>query len=490
MAELANPYLPVAACIPDGEPRVFGDRVYLYGSHDVAGTRFPCQGDYQCWSAPLNDLTQWRNEGTIYRRVQDPYIQQYLTRKIRLPFDQYLFAPDVIQIGTRWYLYYGVGMSGAGIGVAVADKPTGPFKYLGRVRYPAGEKPANWNDDQDGITDGDMALGKGQPMFTMPFGILHYHLEHYVYDPAVLYDNGRLFLYFGYEHCYVTELSTRDMRTMVKAPEIGRYVSNNLIAGRSRSGGWQMKNGASIRKIKNRYYLSYYATREKANALCYSTAPGPLGPFTYRGVLISLGDSAFHKPTAYQGSIHGGMFWTHGRYYQNYHRQTGSKFSDRQACLAELRMDQNGDFVPAKFTTQVLATGGLAWNRHFFATNACVLMDRHGKCRKRHAPFFSYRGRDQVVSNLRNGSKIGFKYLDFTNAPAKQVVQVDLLNAAHGQVEVLVDDEAVPIAVLTKEKQFCGQVCVPRGIHAIYFRFSGLRKAAFVSFRFKDNKNG
>ena len=32
---MSNPYLPKWEYIPDGEPRVFGDRVYVYGSHDV-----------------------------------------------------------------------------------------------------------------------------------------------------------------------------------------------------------------------------------------------------------------------------------------------------------------------------------------------------------------------------------------------------------------------------------------------------------------------
>ena len=31
---MANPYLPNWEYIPDGEPRVFGDRIYVYGSHD------------------------------------------------------------------------------------------------------------------------------------------------------------------------------------------------------------------------------------------------------------------------------------------------------------------------------------------------------------------------------------------------------------------------------------------------------------------------
>ncbi len=31
---MANPYLPGWEYIPDGEPHVFGDRVYIYGAHD------------------------------------------------------------------------------------------------------------------------------------------------------------------------------------------------------------------------------------------------------------------------------------------------------------------------------------------------------------------------------------------------------------------------------------------------------------------------
>ena len=37
--QVYNPYLPLYEYIPDGEPHVFGDRVYLYGSHDRAGGR-------------------------------------------------------------------------------------------------------------------------------------------------------------------------------------------------------------------------------------------------------------------------------------------------------------------------------------------------------------------------------------------------------------------------------------------------------------------
>lgn len=34
---MPNPYLPSWEYIPDGEPKCFGDRVYIYGSHDKPG---------------------------------------------------------------------------------------------------------------------------------------------------------------------------------------------------------------------------------------------------------------------------------------------------------------------------------------------------------------------------------------------------------------------------------------------------------------------
>ena len=34
---VCNPYLPLWEYVPDGEPRVFGDRLYVYGSHDRSG---------------------------------------------------------------------------------------------------------------------------------------------------------------------------------------------------------------------------------------------------------------------------------------------------------------------------------------------------------------------------------------------------------------------------------------------------------------------
>ena len=93
-----NPYLPSYEYIPDGEPYVFDGRVYVYGSHDRFGAMSFCENDYVTWSAPEEDLSDWRYEGIIFHRTDDP-----MNEDGKAP----LFAPDV-QKGTdgKYYLYY------------------------------------------------------------------------------------------------------------------------------------------------------------------------------------------------------------------------------------------------------------------------------------------------------------------------------------------------------------------------------------------------
>ena len=68
----ANPYLPLWEHLPDGEPRVFEDpdnpgkyRIYIIGSHDLRLTSY-CGPDIRAWSAPVEDLSSWRDEGPIF----------------------------------------------------------------------------------------------------------------------------------------------------------------------------------------------------------------------------------------------------------------------------------------------------------------------------------------------------------------------------------------------------------------------------------------
>ena len=119
---------------PDGEPHIFGDRIYLFGSHDTeGGDRYCSKGDYVGWSAPLDDLSDWRYEGVMYSAEQDPHTRPGVTD---------LYAPDVVQGNDgRYYLYYTLsGPAGEGfrepMSVAVCDTPAGKYEYLGFVRNP------------------------------------------------------------------------------------------------------------------------------------------------------------------------------------------------------------------------------------------------------------------------------------------------------------------------------------------------------------------
>ena len=124
-----NPYLPSWEYVPDGEPHVFGKRVYIYGSHDrFAGYAF-CQNDYVCWSAPVDDLTDWQYEGIIYTRAEAAHNEDGR---------QCLYAPDVTcGPDGRYYLYYALNETSA-ISVAVCDTPAGKYTYYGDVHYPDG----------------------------------------------------------------------------------------------------------------------------------------------------------------------------------------------------------------------------------------------------------------------------------------------------------------------------------------------------------------
>ena len=109
-----NPYLPSWEYIPDGEPYVFGDRVYVYGSHDYFNGYVFCMGDYVCWSAPVDDLGNWRYEGVIYPKTADP---------LNPEGKMCLYAPDVtVGPDGRYYLYYVLDKVPV-VSVAVCDTP-------------------------------------------------------------------------------------------------------------------------------------------------------------------------------------------------------------------------------------------------------------------------------------------------------------------------------------------------------------------------------
>ena len=124
-----NPYLPSYEYIPDGEPYVFGDRVYLFGSHDQFNGREFCPLDYVCWSAPVDDLSDWRKEGTTLTKDEAPdnFSGRYN-----------LWAPDVCcGPDGRYYMYYFTSFNNK-LWVASCDTPAGRYRLHDYVQYPDG----------------------------------------------------------------------------------------------------------------------------------------------------------------------------------------------------------------------------------------------------------------------------------------------------------------------------------------------------------------
>lgn len=135
--QIVNPYLPLDVCQPDGEPHVFNGRLYLFGSHDTLGGNRFCRENYEFYSAPLEDLTDWSSPGISYDKSLDPDVCE--TGKY-----PDLYAPDVVQGNDgRYYLYYAPSGGNANgfshaftdhIHVAVSQAPDGPYHYYGCVR--------------------------------------------------------------------------------------------------------------------------------------------------------------------------------------------------------------------------------------------------------------------------------------------------------------------------------------------------------------------
>ena len=95
--QAVNPYLPSWEYVPDAEPHIVDGRVYIYGSHDLFNGLNFCLGDYVCWSAPVDDLGNWRYEGVIFKREQDPaHIPSLADTDLQPAFFSYLHPPSII----------------------------------------------------------------------------------------------------------------------------------------------------------------------------------------------------------------------------------------------------------------------------------------------------------------------------------------------------------------------------------------------------------
>lgn len=452
-----NPYLPLWEYVPDGEPRVFGDRLYVYGSHEHAGAPFFCVDNYVVWSAPVIDLSDWRFEGVSYRRGQDPHDPE---GKLEL------FAPDVVQgADGRYYLFYCLRMRQE-FGVAVSNTPAGPFSFYGHIRH----------------ADGSIFNQQ------MP------------YDPSVLVDTvGRVYLYYGFgsetitsrfhvpvsEGCMMVELST-DFLTVLTEPKC--LIPRQAHACGTSFEGHGYVEGPSIRRINGRYYLIY--SSQAQHELCYATSIRPDGGFRYGGVVVSNGDVGYQGrcvPVYPLGNNHGGLVRIQGQDYIFYQRHTHCTQFSRQGCAEKIQILPDGSIPQVAITSCGLNPGPLSaqgsWNAalccHLTAQDPAVMANYRGLDPERHpAVWEEGAGTDRVsyVRNIRQGTVVGFKYF---STETERALAFTLRGQGRGVLEVRLDapDEREPVAcarvVPGKDWHVVSAVGAYHGIHALYLTYHG-----------------
>lgn len=328
-----NPVLPHDICIPDGEAHVFDDRLYVYGSFDIKSSEY-CSEEYHV--ASTSDMLTWkvadksldgkdipwpndknkkkyyitdmglRNPTPFYRKMlKDMHVPLGLMPKFLRPkyidFGKFvpnlnmLFAPDCACKDGRYYLYFCMGDYSEG--VAVSDNPNGPF--INPVRLPCG-------------------------------GI----------DPAIFIDDdGAAYYYWGQFRANAVKLNT-DMVTFDEDKVIKNVVTEEEHG---------FHEGSSMRKHNGIYYYVYPCIyrENKPTCLAYATSSSPLGPFTYRGVII---DNAKCDPQSW--NIHGSIQEFNGQWYVFYHRCSKNNKSNRRLCVEKIEFNQDGTINEVKMTSQ------------------------------------------------------------------------------------------------------------------------------------------
>ena len=230
----------------DPTARVFNGKVYLYPSHDIfppEGQRkdWFCMEDYHVFSS--ENLTDWTDHGMIVTQNKVPWVRE----------NSYsMWAPDCIERNGKYYFFFPSSPKdgrGFGIGVAIADRPEGPF-----VPEPEPIK---------GIS-----------------GI----------DPCVLQaSDGNAYIFWGAGRCAklkpnMKELADDTPKEKVKwgEREFEMYGVNCLkdLPNRQAEGPFAFEYNGN-------YYLTYPYVREKTEVIGYAMSKYPMGPYEYKGIIMA-----------------------------------------------------------------------------------------------------------------------------------------------------------------------------------------------------------
>lgn len=431
MKQVFNPYMPLNEYVPDGEPHVFGDRVYVYGSHDKENGEAFCMLDYVCYSAPVTDLRDWKYEGVIYKAKNEPNYERF----------PYMFAPDVVKGNDgKYYLYYSSARHYPDcsyvMSVAVCDTPAGEYKFLGYVQ----------NADGTPMTDG------------------------VIFDPGLMNDNGTIRLYYGMQWDFEETMDTEsaiskqmgmfcksreeiinegegvmgaytvelcdDMLTVKHKPKriLPRYTKGTDFEGHA------FFEASSMRKIGDTYYFVFSSFN--CHELCYATSKYPDKDFQYRGVIISNGDVGVNgredkDKLMRTGNNHGGIEYINGQWYIFYHRHTTKTELSRQGCAEKIEILPNGEIPQVEITSCGLNGGPLVANCTYPAIICCNLTNGkmpRGQCVDMTLPHIICKNDERFISEIEDGTLIGYKYFDFDGSTQISVKYRTCVGTPRGKI--------------------------------------------------------
>ena len=439
-----NPYLPMWEHVPDGEPRVFEDpdnpgkyRIYIIGSHDVRYDSY-CGPDIRMWSAPVDDLSSWRDEGPIF------------TYNIDNQWDV-MYAPDLVEVrrpdGTKeYYLYPHSRGWGREAMVTKSTRPDGPFT------------PVNLTPDGHKCVEGSI-LGFDPSIYVEQ-----------ITDPSDPdYDKGfRAYGYWGFQRSSAAQLDQNTMYSVRPGTEVIPYF---MPAGTPEGGvrepagteypclypgedpgAYRFFEASSIRRIGNKYVTIYsgysgpeYGVGNSNSTLRYAYADSPLGPWKSGGV---LGDARGPVPNADGSAMttsngghntHGSIEEINGQWYVFYHRPPRGFGGARQAAVAPISVKwdkkpvakggkveicafdpyaKNGGFTTkdkagheyrgAEITSEGFHVYGLDPYNYYTAGIACYLSDTGLQ-----QDAWDVWNDHATVGTLKNGDIVGYKYFGF-----------------------------------------------------------------------------
>ena len=464
VASAQNPFLPLWEFIPDGEPYVFEDpdtpgkyRVYVYGSHDNLINNY-CGRDQVVWSAPVENLKDWRYDGVIFESKKDANGRWLAPigknpKKAKDGVADVLYAPDVAEVigadGKKtYYLYPNVQNDQRHSLVAKSDRPDGPFEVC------------NWNRESPQETVGPFA-----------------------FDPAAFVDDdGRAYGYWGFERSYAAELDPATMATV----KPGTEIVEDMIPGREQDNLFRFFEASSIRKIKDKYVFVYsrwtnegeFGLPQSNYTLAYCYSDNPLGPWTYGGTIIDgrgrerRTDGTTIHTACPNGNTHGSICKINGRWWVFYHRQAGTTEYSRQAMVAPIEVEVKegkGGYVrisEAELTSEGFETNGLdPFTRHAagiacYYTNAVPSHAEypnviyHGSHTEIHrlsadetplpktGDYYNEKINVCPMVNNTDGSVVGYKYFNFSKTYGKTGLSLSIdceMEGVAGTMDVYLD---------------------------------------------------